>query len=279
MAVTAQESSSSELSARRLYYRQNAPTGPAAKPEVAAAETTTTQAKKTTPPATTKKTTTVASNEKSSSKPPLPVTLAGHRLSVRYNIVKVDPAGQEQPTEVAADSVFRSGDCVGIRMAPNYEGYLYVFHQGSSGKWQTLIPSDEAAEQPRRIRAFSPVQVPAGACFKFDDKPGLEKLFVVVTEKPDEAQRLNDAIRKNAPGGPEKAMPATPQSPKPLPVTYASLTTEIDRLRSQMARRDLTIEKVSQPMTSEERPHTVYVAASGNQPNQELMLEISLRHQ
>lgn len=290
--VAAQQPDEAGLSARRLYYlgapveksagtesqsSAHAQTKPAAKPKPAEAA----QAKPVKPverPA-------VKSSGKASSVQTgvVPASDKKPRLGLRYNILKVDPKGRTEPREVDPDTAFHEGDCVAIRFTPNRSGYLYVFNQGSTGQWQALLPSSEMPEESNVVQAFRSVTVPENYCFLFDANPGAERLVVIISDSKKDIEELNGLIRGNKKGDPPQpagAEETPPSKPKPGEMLLAAnLNARINSLAGAMQARDLKVQKVVQPMSREEPPHSVYVVAA-NYRDQDLFLhEIRLKHE
>lgn len=196
-------------------------------------------------------------------------------LGVVYNILKVNTQTNEE-TAVPADTVFKNGDCLKVRLAPNRGGFLYVFNQGTSGKWQPLIPSEEAADQPSTVRAYEPVSIPANACFTMEDPAGDERLFVMITEKPEDIKNLDDMLKKL--GKPAAQPGAAPQRPDAMVVAMNQLSNAIQGLQGQLASRDIRITKLAAPQSKGELPHTVYYTNAAASANDTLIMEIKLKH-
>jgi hypothetical protein len=289
-SVVAQQPDEAGLSARRLYYLgapSEKPSGaesqgpaqakPAAKPKPAE----TAQAKAAKP---VEKPVAKSSSKASSIQADVvPVSDKKPRLGLRYNILKVDPKGRTEPREVDPDTAFHEGDCVAIRFTPNRGGYLYVFNQGSTGQWQALLPSAEMPEESNVVQAFRSVTVPENYCFLFDANPGTERLVVIISDSKKDVEELNGLIRgKNKsgppqPAGAEETPPAKAKQGEML--LAANLNARINSLAGAMQARDLKVQKVVQPMSREEPPHSVYVVAA-NYRDQDLFLhEIKLRHE
>jgi len=113
-------------------------------------------------------------------------TVANVPLGLRYSVMKRLNSGKF--AEVDADSTFRSGDRIRLHVDTNTTGYLYVVMQGSSGNWRLLFPSAEVDGGNNRIVKGTSQQIPAGDTgqFVFDDQSGTEKLFLVLSRKPEE---------------------------------------------------------------------------------------------
>jgi hypothetical protein len=89
--------------------------------------------------------------------------------------VSVDPA-----------TPFHAGDDLRLSFESNVDGYLYILHQGTSGKWTTLFPASDMNNGSSRIRAMTPLQIPTAAdeSFTLVDTPGTERLFVYLSKTP-----------------------------------------------------------------------------------------------
>jgi hypothetical protein len=197
-------------------------------------------------------------------------------LGVRYNIMKVNPATGDQ-IAVPSDSTFRKGDCVTIRMSPNRGGFLYVFNQGTSGKWQPLIPSEDLPEEPSTVKPYQVVSIPGQNCFEMDDPAGDERLFIMITEKPEDIKSIDDMLQKL--GKPASQQPTeTPKRPDAMVLAMNNLNNTVRGFESQLASRDIKITKVAQPMSKMELPHTVYFTNAAATANDHLIMEIKLKH-
>jgi hypothetical protein len=77
--------------------------------------------------------------------------------------------------------VFNTNDRVRFRMRPNFDGYLYVMSQGTSGQYGTLFPRQDTGEQ-NRIQAGKEYIVPATqGWFRITGPPGQDILYWMVT--------------------------------------------------------------------------------------------------
>jgi Domain of unknown function (DUF4384) len=87
--------------------------------------------------------------------------------------------------------VFHANDSIRISLEPNTDGYLYVFYTENDGHPVMLFPDARLAQGENRIEAHVPYEVPssletdpAHRWFVFDNKPAIERLYVVVTREP-----------------------------------------------------------------------------------------------
>ena len=109
--------------------------------------------------------------------------------------------------------VLAQGDQVRFRFRTNFDGYLYVTNQSSSGAYQQLFPLRETG-QDNHVLANKDYQVPATAMvFTIAGPPGYETVYWLVTPA-----RLSEA--------PPRTPPA-PQDYKPPPST-GTLTPRCD---------------------------------------------------
>jgi hypothetical protein len=77
--------------------------------------------------------------------------------------------------------VLEHGDRVRFRFRTNFDGYLYVTNQNTSGKYEQLFPRDETG-QDNRIVNGKDYQVPATSfAFRIDGPPGHEVVYWLVS--------------------------------------------------------------------------------------------------
>jgi hypothetical protein len=91
--------------------------------------------------------------------------------------------GQAQP--VAPKHVFNAGDTIRIRVTSDYDGYLYVMDQGTSGRFATVFPSGTAGtdNQVHRGRAYLIPSTPDG-WFQISGPPGFDVLYFLLSPEP-----------------------------------------------------------------------------------------------
>ncbi len=257
------------LSARALFYREQpdkdklppvASVKPPAAPRVK--QTAKQQPPATRPPA-------------SSGVPIIPVA---QNLGLRYNVLLIDPAsGAATPAD--PDRTFRRGECVALEFESNRSGYLYVLEQGSSGKWQPLLPSAQMPEESNIVRARTRTRVPSSHCFEIEDPPGTERIFVVLSRNPAEMYELNDSIRSG--GGSETAAPSAAPASGTTLLAMARLDRAVGQFTSDLQSRDLRIKKIAQPEASGEPPNSVYVvkaSTGGGGGSDRVTTEIRIVH-
>lgn len=203
-------------------------------------------------------------------------------LGLRYSILKY--GGDDEAIEVDPDMVFRSGDRIRLRVQVNDTGYLYVVTQGSSGNWRVLFPSSEQDDGSNRVTRGRSYDIPRRTRFVFDEQPGTEKLFLVLTRTPE--NDLDQLIYKLE--NPREAAPAAdPAKPKAVPTMLAmnNLTVSddlISRMRGKVTARDLVFEKVNEdkpaPQSKRDAEKAVYVANPSREASARLVVDIQLKH-
>ena len=94
--------------------------------------------------------------------------------------VRVDP-----------EHVFRKGDRVRVLLETNTDGYLYIFNQTNDGPVIMIYPDVDLDEAGNYIKAHVPWEIPSSASDEerlrwlvFDEFPGTERLFFVLTREP-----------------------------------------------------------------------------------------------
>ena len=97
--------------------------------------------------------------------------------------------------------VLAQNDVVRFKFRTNFDGYLYVMNQSTSGKYEQLFPREETGRD-NRIVASKEYRIPAtSTAFRIGGPPGHEVVYWMVTPA-----RLTDA----SPGNPPPAMKGTP---------------------------------------------------------------------
>lgn len=270
------------LSAREIFYSAPAEAPPAKK----------TAAKPATPA---KKKTEVESAQTKPVTPPPPAgspsrTLAGgqvipasysnepvYPLGLRYSILKREGG---ESTEVGPGTVFRSGDRIRLRVEANADGFLYIVHRGSSGVWKPLFPSSEVAGGSNKIEKGKSYEIPSGYVFTFDEQPGEEKLFIVLSRRTESDL---DGLIYSLSGSQKPAEPAQPTEGK---VMLAQNMVNIgdgvvDKLRKVYA-RDLIIEKVDETTpaaaSAPAKEKAVYVVNPARSGDSRVVADVTLTH-
>ena len=97
--------------------------------------------------------------------------------------------------------VLAQNDVVRFKFRTNFDGYLYVTNQNTSGQYEQLFPREETGRD-NRIMASTEYKVPAtSAAFRIGGPPGHEVVYWMVSPG-----RLTDA----APGNPPPARKGPP---------------------------------------------------------------------
>ncbi len=100
--------------------------------------------------------------------------------------------------------VLAQGDRVRFKFRTNFDGYLYVMNQSTSGTYEQLFPREETG-QDNRISASKEYQVPAtSAAFRIAGPAGHEIVYWLVTPA-----RLTDAAPRLQPPPATKPAPPT----------------------------------------------------------------------
>jgi hypothetical protein len=99
--------------------------------------------------------------------------------------------------------VLAQGDRVRFKFRTNFDGYLYVMNQSTSGTYEQLFPRQETGED-NRVTASKEYRVPAtSAAFRIAGPAGHEIVYWLVSPA-----RLNDPSRPTLP-------PPAPKGPPP----------------------------------------------------------------
>ncbi len=213
-----------------------------------------------------------ASGENQSTQTTVPVvTVANVPLGLRYSVKKRDASGRF--IEVDQDSTFRSGDRIRLTVDSNTSGYLYVVMQGSSGNWGLMFPSVDVDGGNNRIEKGVSTQIPPGdkGQFLFDDQSGTEKLFLVLSRRPEaDLDKLIYSITGGAAEGDRKL------------VASARIGGDVvSRLRDEVKSRDLVFEKVDETSMNDgaaKGEKATYVVNPSRTDDARLVVDVALKH-
>jgi len=206
-------------------------------------------------------------------------------LGVRYSLLKKTDGGPG--VEVDPGGVFRAGDRIRLSVEVNDAAYLYIVNRGSSGAWKVLFPSAEIEGGNNRVEPGRRYQIPAEHVFTFDEQPGVEKLFLVLSRQPEaDLENLIYSLsrRPGAAGTPVRPPTAAPPvEEKPGKILLAQNLGPIEdslvgRLRNVYA-RDLIIEKVDESTPGPKKEHAVYVVNTTGKDDSRVVVDIELNHQ
>jgi hypothetical protein len=120
------------------------------------------------------------------------MTQGAHRMELVLERYESDNWRAIDPALVLAQN-----DRVRFRFRSNFDGYLYVSNQGSSGKYEQLFPRQETG-QDNRVASGRDYQVPStSAVFRISGPAGYDTIYWLVTPA-----RVNDAPpRVDVPSG------------------------------------------------------------------------------
>jgi hypothetical protein len=101
---------------------------------------------------------------------------------IRFRMIQAGPG--DAPMDVDPAKEFQSGDRVRFAFESNIDGYLYVAQKGTSGNWTVLFPGAEINGGRNAVKRHQEHEVPQGDWFVFDEKPGVEQLFLFLSREP-----------------------------------------------------------------------------------------------
>jgi len=112
---------------------------------------------------------------------------SGEKTGLRYRLEQrvclTDDCKRWSVKDVDLETRFKSGDDVRFAFQSNIDGYLYVFTQGSSGNWDVLYPNPEINGGRNSIKKGQELVIPGDDWFSFDNTPGSEQVFVLLSRE------------------------------------------------------------------------------------------------
>jgi hypothetical protein len=169
-------------------------------------------------------------------------------LSVRYGLLRRHKEGAFSGVDPSS-TVFYAGDRVRIRIQPNQNAFLVLLQRGSSGAWSVLYPREGVPTAS--LAAFETCDIPgAPGAFVFDDRPGEERIVVIISREQISSQSIVDRMN----------------SDQPL------------SLKEELKARALSYEKVDQDRRSSFDGTTVYVSNTATGSDPPLLIHLKLQH-
>ena len=93
-----------------------------------------------------------------------------------------------QTTRVTNKHEFRSGDQIWFNVKSNIKGYAYILlTTGSRGEQSVLFP-DPSVTETNRVTPGKVYRIPGKGALTFDENPGLEKVTLLISRHPIDAQ-------------------------------------------------------------------------------------------
>ena len=198
------------------------------------------------------------------------------RLGLRCSLLRRGP--DKEYNEVTPGTVFHSGDHIRLSLLANQAGYLYVVQKGSTGAWSPIYPAPGAAPEAAKISPGQLEVVPGGTkAFAFDQNPGAEKLYVILSRNP--IEDIDRVIRNLSHGGSAPVPPADSS-----PVLEANNVIP-DELLQKLASRDLhlvdeeTVDTSSSSAQNSEKAVYVVARKSETPSSDQVVLSLDLRHE
>jgi len=151
---------------------------------------------------------------------------------------------------------------------------LVDLHEGTTGRRNLLFPLPQDAGA-NRVTKFVTVTVPPGAgYFQFDQNPGIEKLYLIVSRRP-----VGDIERILRPGGAPKS-PNPPATP-PKVSRPAEISAEENAVLNQLLDRGLrrvARDVIYHPETTPSGAQATYAVDTGDGNEEPIVLQLDLDH-
>jgi hypothetical protein len=199
---------------------------------------------------------------------------AGPPIGITYTLQKKVGGAM---VDVSPDAVFHKDDRIIFVVQTNYPGFLYIGNKGPTGAWNPLFPSAQIENGDNRVEAFHKYAMPPGYRFYFDEKTGVEDVFILLSREP--VPDFEKLLYTRQGGSNPAAKPGDGKAqPKPLNVAKVDLPASVvDRLRSTYS-RDLLIEKIDDDKPGDRKEKAVYVVNPTGNADSHVWADIRLVH-
>jgi hypothetical protein len=185
------------------------------------------------------------------------------RLALRYAILQPDQKGELQ--EVDPNKSFHSKEHFRFKFQSKDTGYLYVMIRQSQGSWKMLIPFKDMDESDKLLIHGQVATIPSDRDLTFDNYPGVEELFVVLSKEPfQDLEHLMDSVRRPN------------QTSFPLVASA-----DVEKLLNPLVSRGIDVETVNGGAAGPDaKPeNAVYVANVKSPAAPRLVVSIVLKHE
>lgn len=106
-------------------------------------------------------------------------------IALEYTVLlRKNDDDQQQAVEEPIDPhqyEFKLGDKIRVQVEPLNDLYIYIFHEGASGKRTCLLPEED--ETPPLAKRETTMLLPSNGYIEFEPPAGEERLIVVATEE------------------------------------------------------------------------------------------------
>lgn len=115
-------------------------------------------------------------------------------IALGYTVYMKDKTGGLVAVDAARE--YHAGDRIVIALEPNTEGYVYIFDAENDRNPSMLFPNAQLDKGANAVDAHARVTFPTDVnyAFEFDQNPGDEHLYVVVSRHPLEGVPTGDAL-------------------------------------------------------------------------------------
>jgi hypothetical protein len=122
-------------------------------------------------------------------------------MQVSFKLLLYQKEGKDDVVSVQQSQIFNSGDSIRVGATATENGYIYLLHKGSTGRFRILYPDRKIARGSNAVPKGSEVVVPPGAWFTFDKNPGVETIYALYsTQRGSEALRTLQNVVKRSSG-------------------------------------------------------------------------------
>jgi len=186
-------------------------------------------------------------------------------MGVSYWVELVGKDGQMQ--RVTTSRTFQGGERIRLYLTSNRSGYLYLINKGSTGRSSILFPY---GGKDNYVQAHTPYTVPHGAQIRFDENPGEEILWVMLSPYP---FGNKDAPASSTGGSGQFTTALYQRGCKDLVLDNSD---HLLRVGEKCGAKDLVLEEDT--VSSQPAGYGVAPLSSVQQDGQIISLQIKLRH-
>jgi len=194
-------------------------------------------------------------------------------------------------TRVSNKFQFKTNDSIRFHVRSNIDGYAYILlSSGSRGEQSVLFPDSRAAEN-NKVDRGKDYALPSDGYLTFDENPGLEKLTLLLSRSPMDAQAYLAKPQKevtmiaSAQTGSKDLVPAriyvSYNAPRVEAPVFLPATTKPEKV-AKVEKVEKTVKvshtKVTQPAKSEHTEKVAQSPAADDKPKSARKTPVKVKH-
>jgi hypothetical protein len=179
---------------------------------------------------------------------------------------------KDKTIQVSNKELFYSGDRIRFHVRPNIDGYAYILlRSGSRGEQNVLFPDTRTGEDNHVVHGRD-YELPADGYLTFDQNPGTEKLTLLLSRKPIDAQaflskpNVDPTMIASSDTGSKDLIPAKVLIVYAPPSERSVVSSDTSSSSKDQVSETVSVQHKSAPGRAPKKPRTVSAAHESSAP-------------